>query len=57
MDSEQYFVRQDYDSLDVASVWPSSALVAPFAIPELEPICEKQVFRPRQLLMFPRRSA
>ncbi|MCY7397580.1 MAG: hypothetical protein LH466_01905 [Sphingomonas bacterium] len=44
MDSEQFFARQGYDSLDVAAVWPSSASVAPFPIPELEPISHRELF-------------
>ena len=44
MDSEQLFVRQGYDSMDVAAVWPTSASVAPFPIPEMEPISQRQEF-------------
>ena len=45
MDSEQFFARQGYDSMDVAAVWPTSASVAPFPVPELEPISNRQEFR------------
>ena len=45
MDSEQYFARHSYDSMDVAAVWPTSASVAPFPIPEMEPVRERLEFR------------
>lgn len=45
MDSEQFLARQGYDSMDVAAVWPSSASIAPFPIPELEPIGQLQEFQ------------
>ena len=45
MDREQVFARQSYDSMDVAAVWPTSASVAPFPIPEIEPINQRQEFR------------
>ena len=45
MDSEQFFARQDYDAMDVAAVWPTSASIAPLPIPELEPISQRQLYR------------
>ena len=45
MDSEQFFVRHCYDSMDVAAVWPTSASVAPFPVPELEPFSLQPTFR------------
>ena len=45
MDNEQFFARQGYDSMDVAAVWPTSASFAPFPIPELEPISQRQLFQ------------
>ena len=45
MDSEQFFARQGYDSMDVAAVWPTSASVAPFPIPEMEPISQRHEFQ------------
>ena len=35
MDGEQLFARPEFDSSDIAAVWPSSAQVAPFPLPEL----------------------
>ena len=46
MDSEQFFARQVYDSMDVAAVWPTSASVAPFPIPDLETTTDRHDFRP-----------
>ena len=45
MDSEQFFARQGFDSMDVAAVWPTSASVAPFPIPELETTGQRQFFQ------------
>jgi len=45
MDSEQFFARHSYDSMDVAAVWPTSASVAPFPIPEIEPISQPHEFQ------------
>ena len=45
MDSEQFVARQSYDSMDVAAVWPTSASVAPFPVPELELISQRQFLR------------
>ena len=45
MDSEQFIARHGYDSMDVAAVWPTSASFAPYPIPEIEPIAERQLFR------------
>ena len=45
MDNEEFFARHAYDSIDVAMLWPASALVAPFLIPELEPIGQQQSFQ------------
>ena len=45
MDSEQSFARHGYDSMDVAAVWPTSASVAPFPVPDLEPISQRSEFR------------
>ncbi|HEV2043859.1 MAG TPA: hypothetical protein VGR05_04185 [Sphingomicrobium sp.] len=45
MDNEQFFARRDYDAMDVAVVWPTSASVAPFPIPEMEKISQRQEFR------------
>ena len=45
MDREQFFARQDYDSIDIAAVWPNSAQLAPFPVPELERISERLEFR------------
>ncbi|MEO5578868.1 MAG: hypothetical protein ABIR25_07460 [Sphingomicrobium sp.] len=42
---EQIIARQGYDSMDVAAVWPTSAAVAPFPVPEMEPVCQSQEFR------------
>ena len=44
MDSEQFFARQSYDSMDVAAVWPTSLSVAPFPVPEMEPISQRPSF-------------
>ena len=44
MDSEQFIARHGYDSMDVAAVWPNSAAVAPFPVPEMEWITERQEF-------------
>jgi len=45
MDREQFVARQSYDSMDVAAVWPSSAQLAPFPMPELDRISEREEFR------------
>ena len=45
MDNQQFSTRHGYDSMDVAAVWLTSASVAPFPIPELEPISHKQLFQ------------
>lgn len=45
MDSEQFLSRQGYDSMDVAAVWPTSASVAPFPVPEMEPLVQLPLFR------------
>ena len=45
MDSDQFIARQGYDSMDVAAVWPTSASVAPFLVPEIERITERQEYR------------
>ena len=45
MDSEQFTARHGYDSMDVAAVWPTSASVAPFPVPEMEPISQRPSFR------------
>ena len=45
MDSEQFIARHGYDSMDVAAVWPSSASLAPFPVPEMERIAEGQEFQ------------
>ena len=45
MDREQFFARQDYDSIDIAAVWPTSAPLAPLPLPELERTRESQEFR------------
>ena len=45
MDSEQFFARHSYDSMDVAAVWPTSASVAPYPIPEIEPIGQRSEFQ------------
>ena len=45
MDSEQFFATRDYDAMDVAAVWPSSASVAPFPIPKLELIGQHPTFQ------------
>ena len=42
---EQHNARQGYDAIDVAAVWPTSAQIAPFPVPELEPISNRQEFR------------
>ena len=42
---EQIVTKQGYDSMDVAAVWPSSASVAPFLVPEMEPVSQLQEFR------------
>ena len=46
MDSEHYFARHSFDSMDVAAVWPTSASLAPFPIPEIEPISGREEFQP-----------
>ena len=46
MDSEQVLFRHGYDSMDLAAVWPNSASVAPFPIPEIEPVSPPPQFRP-----------
>ena len=45
MRREQFIARQGYDAIDIAAVWPTSAQLAPFPIPELEQISENQEFR------------
>lgn len=45
MDREQFFDRQDFDSIDIAAVWPTSASLAPLPFPELERTHERQEFR------------
>ena len=45
MDSEQFLAGQGYDSIDVAAVWPTSAPVAQFPVPEMEPISQRPEFR------------
>ena len=42
---EQLVAKQGYDSMDVAAVWPTSASVAPFPVPEMEPIHQRLDFR------------
>ena len=42
---EQLVAKQGYDSMDVAAVWPTSASVAPFLVPEMEPIHQRLDFR------------
>ena len=45
MDREQFIARQDYDAIDIAAVWPTSAQLAPFPLAELESISESHAFR------------
>ena len=45
MRREQFIARQGFDAVDIAAVWPTSAQLAPFPIPELEGISESQEFR------------
>ena len=45
MDREQFDARQSYDAIDIAAVWPTSAQVAPYPLPELERISERLEFR------------
>ena len=45
MDREQFNANHGYDAIDIAAVWPTSAQLAPFPIPELEPISQLQEFR------------
>ena len=45
MRREQFIARQNYDAIDVAAVWPTSAQLAPFPIPEMELISGRQEFR------------
>ena len=45
MSSEQFFARQDYDAIDIAAVWPSSAQIAPLPVWEIERVSERQEFR------------
>lgn len=45
MDSEQFVSRQGFDAMDMAAVWPTSAPIAPFPIPEMEPISQRPVFQ------------
>ena len=42
---EQLVAKQGYDPMDVAAVWPTSASVAPFPVPEMEPIHQRLDFR------------
>ena len=42
---EQLVAKQGYDSMDVAAVWPTSASVAPFLVPEMESIHQRLDFR------------
>ena len=44
MRREQFIARQNYDAIDVAAVWPTSAQLAPFPIPEMELISGRQEF-------------
>lgn len=45
MRREQFIARHDYDAVDVAAVWPTSAQLAPFPIPQMERMSESQEFR------------
>ena len=42
---EQFDARQSYDAIDIAAVWPTSAQLAPYPLPELERISERLEFR------------
>ena len=42
---EQLNAKQDYDAIDVAAVWPTSAQIAPIPVPGLEPNSKRQEFR------------
>lgn len=42
---EQINAKQGYDAIDIAAVWPTSAALAPFPVPELEQISERQDYR------------
>jgi len=45
MDSEQRIARHDLDAMDIAAVWPTSASVVPFPVPELGLFSLRQEFR------------
>ena len=45
MESQQFFARHCYDSMDVAAVWPTSPSIAPFPVPEMEPVHQRSEFR------------
>lgn len=45
MDSGQHIARHDLDAMDFAAVWPTSASIVPFPVPELELISPRQEFR------------
>ena len=42
---EQFVARQGIDAIDIAAVWPTSAQLAPYPLPELERISERLEFR------------
>ena len=42
---EQFDARQGYDAIDIAAIWPTSAQLAPYPLPELERISERLEFR------------
>ena len=42
---EQFVARQGFDAIDIAAVWPTSAQLAPYPLPELERISERLEFR------------
>ncbi len=41
---EQFNASQGHNAIDVAAVWPTSAPIAPFPVPELAPISNRQEF-------------
>ena len=43
---EQFVARQGFDAIDIAAVWPTSAQLAPYPLPELERISEWLEFLP-----------
>lgn len=45
MDNEQFFARQGFDSTDIAAVWPTSAAIAPFPVPEMEAVSPRASFQ------------